>query len=98
MSDEEVPICHLWNLRNLLDDALDNSRWGEVESISGQIVVGIKEALDPSRCQVGTPHLDGLYMIGTVRYDRAPPKSKRALNKMNRILRTAKKNMPRKGK
>ena len=98
MTDEETPISQLWTLRNLLDEAADDSRWDDAAGISEQILVVLRKAMDPSKCQVGTRHLDGIYTLGTTDYEMAPPKAKRKLNKMNRILRTAKNNLPKKGK
>lgn len=98
MTDEETPLNQLWTLRKLLGEAVDESRWDDATSISEQFLVVLPSALDPSRCQIGAPHLDGIYMLGTMSYERATPKAKRKLNKMNRILKTAKNNLPKKGK
>ncbi len=98
MTDEEIPISKLWTLRNLLAEAVDDSQWEEVISIVKQLLVVLRDALDPGKCKTGTPHLDGLYMLGTMDYERAPAKARRALNKMNRIIKTAKMNLPKKGK
>ena len=40
------------------------------------------------------PTLDGLYRIGTMRYMDAPKKVMRSIDKMNRIIKSAKNNMP----
>lgn len=98
MTDEEIPISQLWTLRKLLGEAVDESRWDDATSISEQFLVVLRKAMDPSKCQVGERHLDGIYTLGTTSYERATPKAKKKLNKMNRILKTAKKNLPKKGK
>jgi hypothetical protein len=95
---EELPIRQLWKYREQLSDAVDACEWGEAERFAKMIVRGIRLALDPATCGTGKPTLDGLYSIGTQRYSRAPDKTKRALNHMNRILKTAKKSIPGKGK
>jgi hypothetical protein len=96
LTDEETPISQLWTLRKLLGEAVEDSRWDDVTGISGQLLVVLRKAVDPSKCQVGVAHLDGIYTLGTTSYEKATPKAKRALNKMNRILRTAKMNLPKK--
>ncbi len=96
MNDEQTPISQLWTLRKLLGEAVDESRWDESASISKQFLVILREAVNPSKCQIGVPHLDGIYTLGTTSYERAPAKPKRALHKMNRILKTAQMNLPKK--
>ena len=95
---EELPIRRLWKYREQLNKAVDGGEWEEATRLSKLIVSDIRFALDPATCGTGKPTLDGLYSIGTQRYVRAPDKTKRAINHMNRILKTAKKNIPRKGK
>lgn len=94
LSEEELPIKRLWAYREKLSAAVDETRWDEAESLARAIMKDIKPAMDRSTCGVGKPHLDGLYTIGTMRYGSAPPKTRRLLNRMNRILRTAKRNVP----
>jgi len=95
---DEIPIRRLWKNRERLGVALDESQWDESKALADLIVDDIRLALDPSKSIVLPPTLDGVYTVGTVRYERAPDKIKRTLNKMNRILRTAKMNIPRKRK
>ncbi len=95
---EETPISQLWTLRKLLGEAVDESRWDDAASISEQFLVVLRKAVSLSECQVGTRHLEGIYTVGTTSYERATHKAKKKLNKMNRILKTAKNNLPKKGK
>lgn len=93
MSDADIPIRKLWKYREALDRAIITSDWDEALRLAKLIVSGIRDALDPSACG-GQPTLDGLYNVGTMRYTRAPRKTKKAITKMNRILKTAKQNVP----
>jgi len=92
--DTEPPIRILWRLRDELGHAVDDQRWDEAKALADQICKLIRLALDPSKCQIGKPSLDGVFTIGTMRYERGPGSAVRAINKMNRILKTAKNNIP----
>lgn len=93
MSEAEIPIRKLWKYKDSLDKAVESYDWDEATCLAKLIVSGIREALDPATCG-GQPTLDGLYSVGDMRYANAPKKAKKALTKMNRILRTAKQNIP----
>lgn len=94
MSEAEIPIRRLWKYREGLDKAIESPDWDEALRLAKLITSGIREALDPVACGAGKPTLDGLYSVGFMRYMNAPKKTKKALTKMNRILRTAKRNIP----
>jgi hypothetical protein len=93
LSDAKIPIRKLWKCRDRLDESVDSHDWDESAKLAEAITAGIRDAVDPSLCG-GQPTLDGLYTIGNMRYARAPKKTKKAITKMNRILRTAKRNVP----
>jgi len=94
LSEAEIPIRKLWKYRDSLNEAVESSDWDEASRLAKLIVSGIRDALDPVSCGVGKPTLDGLYSIGNMRYEDAPKNVKRAISKMNNILRAAKRNIP----
>lgn len=89
-----MPIKRLWNNQESLNNVIDFEDWDEAERISKLIVSDIKEALDFDKCKTGTPTLDGIYGVGTIRYTKAPKNVRKSIDKMNRIIKTAKDNVP----
>lgn len=78
----------------LLKKSVANEKWDESRRLSKLIVEDIKLAVSFDRCKTGTPHLEGLYRIGTMTYMYAPAKVKRSLDRMNLIIKSAKENLP----
>ena len=78
----------------LLKVLVADREWDEARDVSKSIVEDIKLAIDFDHCKTGTPHLEGLYSIGTMTYMYAPRKVKRSLDKMNLIIKSAKENIP----
>lgn len=83
---EVVPISRLHILRDELRLALDGSKWKTVRNRARCITAIIPYAMNPSTCMTGTPHLDGVYSIGTQNFYDAPDKTKEALNDMNSLI------------
>lgn len=88
-----APVTRAISLQRKLHEAVDASEWDRCIELAGKICKQIKLALDPKTCQTGIPHLDGVYSIGTMRYERGPKDVVRAINKMNRIIKTAKRTL-----
>ena len=91
-----IPVRDLHELQAKLRIAMDAKAWKEVASIAREMVRIIPLAVDKKTCNTGRPHLDGVYRVGTMSYDRAPPKARRYLNMMNNVIKTASKSLPRK--
>jgi len=90
MTDGEVPVTVIWKHQRRLNDAIEEGAWEECVQLANAVCVQIRLALNPATSQTGKVHLDGVFSVGTMRYGRAPAKVKRALDKMNRIIKTAK--------
>lgn len=86
----ELPVSVCCNSIRLLNQLIAEERWEESVSVSKKILENVALALDPRKCKTGTPHLDGVYSTGRMYYSNAPPEVRRALDRMNRIIRTAK--------
>ena len=93
---EVIPICRLHELRDELRFALDASKWKTVRNRARSITALVPFAMDPSTCWTGSPHLDGIYSVGTQVFARAPDKTKQALTEMNALLGKYKEKMRKK--
>ena len=91
--NEKLPIEQLYDLHKSLSEAVDAGEWKRVPKLARSITKLIPQAVDVKTCRTGKPHLDGLYSIGTIRYDGAPTEAVKALNLMNRIVRSAKRSV-----
>lgn len=89
----KVPVSKIWVLQRRLNAAVEAAKWDRCVKLVERICKQIKLAMDPKTSQTGKPHLDGVYSIGTLRYERAPKDVIRALHKMNRIIKTAKRTL-----
>ena len=91
MSDgDNIPIAVIHKIQPRISAAIEARDWDTCTLLANEICEQIKLAMNPATAHTGKVHLDGVYSVGTMRYDRAPKKAKRALNKMNRIMKTAK--------
>lgn len=91
MSDgEEIPVAVIWKLRERIEVAVDGREWDACAELANEVCQQLRAAVGPATCRTGKPHLDAVYSVGTMRYQSAPRHAKRALDKMNRIIRTAK--------
>jgi len=90
MTGGVVPVNEIWKRQRRLNDAIEEGAWDECVQLASEVCEQIRLALNPATSQTGKVHLDGVFGVGTMRYNRAPVKAKRALDKMNRIIRTAK--------
>lgn len=93
MSDGgEIPVSAIVRIRLQLHDAIVELEWDTCVRLADEVCQQIKLAMNPVTCQIGDGkvHLDGVFNIGTMHYEDAPRRAKRALNKMNRIIKTAK--------
>lgn len=91
--DGKIPVVEIYSIQHRLGAALDAQSWDECTQLANEVIDQIRLAINPSTSQTGTPHLDGVFCVGMMRYEAAPKATKRALNKMNRILRTAKRTL-----
>lgn len=93
----EVPVAQIHKLRDRLSVAVDEGDWDKAAKLARKIVKKIPLALDPQKCMtgepLGKPHLDGVYTIGSMRYERGPSHAVRAIRQMNRIIRSAQKTL-----
>ena len=90
----EIPVSVIWKLQRKLNKAIDARLWDEVAGLANAVSAQLKLAINPATSHTGgTPHLDGVYSVGTMHYDRAPKTAKAALHKMNRIIKTAKRTL-----
>lgn len=88
--EDEIPVAAICRLRRLMESAIEEEAWDSVANMAKEVCRQIRLALNPSTSQTGKVHLDGVYNVGTMRYQDAPKKAKKALDKMNRIIKTAK--------
>lgn len=93
----KVPVAQIHKLRDKLGIAVDEEDWDKAAKLAKKIVKKIPLALDPQKCMtgepLGKPHLDGVYTIGSMRYERGPAHAVRAIRQMNRILKVAQRNL-----
>lgn len=87
---DELPVSACKNGIRILNELVEEGRWEECIPVSKRILENVALALNPRKCRTGSPHLDGVYSTGRMHYINAPPNVRRALDKMNRIIRTAK--------
>lgn len=78
--------------------SLDEKDWDKSNANAQVVLDHIPLAISIDRCNLYYPSLDGVFCVGTQSYLRAPKELVRKLNKMNRIIKTARKNMPKKRK
>ena len=91
---DEIPVSAIWKLQRKLNQAIDDQLWDEATELANAVVAQLKLAINPATSHTGgAPHLDGVYSVGTMHYDRAPKKAAAALHKMNRIIKTAKRTL-----
>ena len=93
---EIIPIIRLHQLRDELRFALDAKKWKTVRNRARSITALASLAMDPSTCGTGTPHVDGVYSVGTQEFAGAPDKTKQALTEMNALLGKYKEKMRKK--
>lgn len=86
----DIPIIRIYAIQKTLDDRIEKKSWDDCASLANEIITLIPKALSKDMSKTGAPHLDGVYAIGIMRYEHAPQEIKKAITKMNRILRTAK--------
>lgn len=91
MSD--LPIAQIYNLRDQLSRELDAGNWDEASEIAKRITKLIPKAIDPKNCGGGMPHLDGVFTVGTMRFEGGPKHAARSIRQMNRIINTAKRTL-----
>jgi len=92
--NEELPVSMAVNDLRKLNQIIENEQWDECVPLSEKILSNVRLALDKRTCRTGKPHLDGVYSTGRMYYQYAPKKIVRTLDKMNRIIRTAKESVP----
>lgn len=90
---KRAPVAQIHKLRDRLSIAVDEGDWDRATKLAKKIIKKIPLAIDPQKCMtgepLGKPHLDGVYAIGTVRYERAPTHAVRSIRQMNRIIKAA---------
>lgn len=89
MATGEIPVVRLQRLLHQLNITAEQSDWPTCAALARKVIATIRLAVSPESSQTGKPHLDGIYTVGTLRYIRAPADVQRLLNRMNRIIRTA---------
>ncbi len=94
MDGEEIPVSVIWKLQRKINKAIDAELWDESAALANAVVAQLKLAMNPVTAHTGgKPHLDGVYNVGTMRYSQAPRKTTAAINRMNRIIKTAKRTL-----
>lgn len=88
---EEIPVAIIWTLQRRLDKAIRERLWDECAELAQTVTAQLKLAMNLATSHTAIVHLEGVFGVGTMQYDNAPPHVKRVLNKMNRIIRTARK-------
>lgn len=91
--NERLPIEQLCDLQKSINAAIDTGKWKRTQKLARSFIKLIPQAVDKKTCRTGKPHLDGIYVIGTIRYDGAPIEAVKALNLMNRLIKSAKKSL-----
>lgn len=94
---KKVPVTQIHKLRDRLSIAVDEGDWDRASKLAKKIIKKIPLALDSQTCMtgepLGKPHLDGVYTMGSVRYERAPAHAVRSIRQMNRIIKAAQKTL-----
>lgn len=85
-----IPVVRIYALQKQLHQELEDGNWKSCKVLSSDILNTMKLALNPATCKTDKPHIDGVYAVGSMRYERAPKDIKRVLNNMNRVIKTAK--------
>ncbi len=83
------PIVKAWRLRQELGEAVHEHKWKRAHNIAKDLVRQIDICLVHTK-----PHLDGLYGIGTMWYQRAPEKAAKMIDRFNAKLKKAKGKLP----
>jgi hypothetical protein len=82
--DELHPIIKAIRLRDELGKAVSNKKWKRSHNLAIKLIKQIDLCMSHK-----TAHLDGLFCIGTMLYQRAPKKSIDAIDRFNARLKSA---------
>ena len=83
------PINKAWRLRRELGVSVSEEKWKRSHNIAKELIKQIDVVLSHH-----TPHLDGLFEIGTMWYQGAPDKAKHMINSYNAKLKASRKKLP----
>jgi len=90
--EEEVglhPLNRAWRLRSELGAAVHEKKWKRAHNLAKDLVKQIDVCVTHE-----TAHLDGLFAIGTMWYERAPEKAKDMISRFNAKLKSEKEKLP----
>jgi hypothetical protein len=90
---EDLPITRLYKLQADINKSVSDKEWERVSGLARDFIKAIPTSVDARTCGTIKPHLDGIYVIGTIRYSRAPDGVRKSLNLMNRIIKSAKRSL-----
>jgi hypothetical protein len=85
-------------LHDELADAIENDKWKMAKNRARGILKLLPVALDPATSRTGTPHLDGVYNIGSQHIVDAPDDARVVIQKMSDTIALAKSKLRRKKK
>ena len=90
---DDIPVFKIYEAQDALNNSIEKKLWDECERQAKEITKWIPMAIGKTTCRVGSPHLDGVYAVGTMRYEVSTDTARKAINNMNRILRTARRTL-----
>lgn len=89
VEESPLPIEKLFRLQAKLNIYILSKRWDKVRKVAMTMIKGVQVASDPDRCRTGKPHIDGIYQVGSMYYERAPKDVKESVNLLNKSIRDA---------
>lgn len=75
----DIPLEKLWAICEEISLNIDQKKWSEVARLGNEACALCDLATDAKTCNIGTPHLDGVYQFGTMRLLGASEDALRAL-------------------
>lgn len=94
----DTPVAQIHRLRDELGQAVARGKWKTSRNRARSITKLLALAMDPSTCGGGTPHIDGVFSVGTQSFTLAPERTKVAIDEMNEAIKTCREKLHKKKK
>lgn len=82
----DPPVTRAFRLRVKLSKAIEDSKWKRANRLSIKLSKVLVECADPSNCETGRPHAEGIFSIGWQRYLKAPDYLKSSMSWCNECI------------